>query len=146
MNVFGKTDPKDKENAAIRREAYRRIERETYGMNIAQLKEWSKNRMKEELTTEMAKQQIAVAKVRDFLDAIGEFSSEWWLLYCGVGLIGIFSLYIATIVRLQSWWRMSKMRRAFFQIIADRREVKKLYFRAIKIYWQSEKMRYVSTD
>ena len=68
------------------------------------------------------------------------------LLYCGVGLIGILSLYIATIVRLQSWWRMSKMRRAFFQIIADRREVKKLYFRAIKIYWQSEKMRYVSTD
>lgn len=71
MNMFGKTDPKDREKEAIRREAYRRIERETYGMNIAQLKEWSKNRMKEELTTEMAKQQIAVAKVRDFLDAIG---------------------------------------------------------------------------
>lgn len=80
MNMFGKTDPKDKEKEAIRREAYRRIERETYGMNIAQLKEWSKNRMKEELTTEMAKQQIAVAKVRDFLDAIGKCSSEWTIV------------------------------------------------------------------
>lgn len=64
-----------------------------------------------------------------------------------VGLIVItLVLLLATIVRLQSWWRMSKMRRAFFQIIADRREVKKLYFRAIKIYWQSEKMRYVRID
>lgn len=71
LNMFGKTDPKDKEKEAMRREAYRRIERETYGLNISQLREWSKNRMKEELTTEMAKQQIAVSKVRDFLDAIG---------------------------------------------------------------------------
>jgi hypothetical protein len=118
LNMFGKTDPKDKEKEAMRREAYRRIERETYGLNISQLREWSKNRMKEELTTEMAKQQIAVSKVRDFLDAI------------------------ATVVRLQSWWRMMKMRKMFFQIIEERRERKKLYFRAFKIYWQSEKLRY----
>lgn len=71
MNMFQKSDPKTKEQDAIKRESYRRIQRETYGLNVKQLKQWSKDRMKEELTTELAKQQIAVSKVRTFLDAIG---------------------------------------------------------------------------
>lgn len=117
--MFGKSDPKKAESK--KRDVYNhRSHRETYGLNMKQLKDWSRVRLDLELTTEAAKQQIAVSRVRTFLDAI------------------------ATVIRIQSWWRSRKLRRVFFTVVLERRERKRLYFRQLKIYWRSERMHSVS--
>ncbi len=93
--------------------------RQTYGLDIKQLKQWSHDRLQAQLDTEMAKQEIAVTKVRSFLDAI------------------------MTIVRLQSWWRMIRVRRQFNEIMNGRYLQKKRCYRSWKIYWRSERLFYV---
>lgn len=46
--------------------------KETFGLDIKQLRHWSEARIQQQLNTESAKQEIAVAKVRGFLDAVGK--------------------------------------------------------------------------
>ena len=93
--------------------------RQTYGLDLKQLRQWSQDRLQEQLDTEMAKQEIAVAKVRAFLDAI------------------------VTNVKLQSWWRMMRVRMQYYEIMNQRRMLKKRCYRSLKIYWKSERMHYV---
>lgn len=47
-------------------------EKETYGLDIAKLKQWSEQRVLSQNSKETAKQEMAVAKVRSFLDGIGK--------------------------------------------------------------------------
>lgn len=47
-------------------------QRQTYGLNTYQLKKWQQMRQEKLLAQESAMQEIAVAKVRGFLDAIGK--------------------------------------------------------------------------
>lgn len=93
--------------------------KQTYGLDIAQLRNWSQDRLQAQLDTEMAKQEIAVTKVRQFLDAI------------------------VTVVKLQSWWRMIRIRRQFFAVMNERRLLKKRCYRGWKIFWKSERLFYV---
>ena len=51
---------------------------------------------------------------------------------------------LATVVRLQSWWRMIRVRRKFLEVLYERRLVKRKIYRALKIYWKSERMHRVS--
>ena len=46
--------------------------RELYGVNISKLRQWHKEREKKMLNEENSIQELAVAKVRGFLDAIGK--------------------------------------------------------------------------
>lgn len=91
-------------------------ERQTYGLNVSLLRKWQKERTQKLLDQEFAKQEIAVAKVRSFLDAI----------HC--------------IVHIQSWYRMLKPRHRYNIRKRAQRTVKYTYFRGIKLYWKSEKM------
>ncbi len=46
--------------------------KETFGLSIKQLRQWSEERMNSELETEFLKQEIAVSRVREFLDTCGK--------------------------------------------------------------------------
>ena len=45
-----------------------------YGLDLATLRSWSAEKTSKYLSEESSKQEIAVAKVRAFLDAISKFS------------------------------------------------------------------------
>ena len=47
--------------------------REAYGLNLGLLRKWELENKDQLLGSEHAKQEIAVAKVRGFLDAVGEY-------------------------------------------------------------------------
>lgn len=47
-------------------------EKVVYGLNLGMLRKWQKDKKEEILSSEEAKQEIAVSKVRGFLDAVGE--------------------------------------------------------------------------
>ncbi|RYH15347.1 hypothetical protein EON65_31865 [archaeon] len=49
-----------------------RSKKETFGINVRQLKLWNQLRQQQQMDTESVKQELAVAKVRAFLDAIGK--------------------------------------------------------------------------
>lgn len=87
-----------------------------YGLNLGLLRKWQKDKKEEILSSEEAKQEIAVSKVRGFLDAVG------------------------SVVRIQSWWRMLKPYHAFLALKQAQRESKALYFRALRLYWKSERL------
>ena len=46
--------------------------REVYGLNLGLLRRWQNEKKEQLLSSEAAMQEIAVAKVRGFLDAIGK--------------------------------------------------------------------------
>lgn len=98
----------------------RKPKRETFGLDVRQLKVWNQMRIQQQLDTEIVKQEIAVARVRGFLDAI------------------------ASVVRLQSWWRMIRVRRKYEEWLVERRAVRRKYYRSWKIFWRSERMHLVS--
>jgi hypothetical protein len=63
--------------------------KETFGLDIKRLKQWSQDRIQQQLSTEAARQEIAVAKVRGFLDAVGKifnplcfYSHDFVQIYC----------------------------------------------------------------
>ena len=47
-------------------------EKVVYGLNLGMLRKWQKDKKEELLSSEEAKQEIAVSKVRGFLDAVGK--------------------------------------------------------------------------
>lgn len=48
-------------------------DKEAYGLNLGMLRKWHREKKDEMLSSEQAKQEIAVSKVRGFLDAVGKF-------------------------------------------------------------------------
>ena len=44
------------------------------------------------------------------------------------------------VVRIQSWWRMLKPYHAFRALKRAQRELKALYYRALRLYWKSERL------
>jgi hypothetical protein len=55
--------------------------KETFGLSVKQLKEWRETRIQNELDTEFLKQEIAVSRVRAYLDTIGISTSSHNLFY-----------------------------------------------------------------
>lgn len=43
-------------------------------------------------------------------------------------------------MRIQSWWRMLKPYHAFRALKRAQRELKALYYRALRLYWKSERL------
>ena len=91
-------------------------DKEVYGLNLGMLRKWHKEKKEEMMGSEQAKQEIAVAKVRGFLDAVG------------------------CVVRIQSWWRMLKPYQAFLARKRAQKLVKFTYYRAMRLYWKSERL------
>jgi hypothetical protein len=46
--------------------------KETFGLSVKQLKEWRENKINNDADTEFLKQEIAVTRVREYLDSIGK--------------------------------------------------------------------------
>ncbi|RYH15349.1 hypothetical protein EON65_31860 [archaeon] len=47
---------------------------------------------------------------------------------------------VASVLRIQSWWRMMQVRMKYMEYLAERKEMKRTYYRSWKIYWRSERM------
>jgi len=56
-----------------RENRHRQGPKETFGLDIKQLQQWNQTSLQQQLNTEAARQEIAVAKVRGFLDACGKY-------------------------------------------------------------------------
>lgn len=97
-------------------EKVEKVQRETYGLAMGQLKSWRDERQNKMMNKESTKQGIAVNKVIGFLNAI------------------------AMAVRIQSWFRMVRVRNLYWVILAERKSVKYTYLRAWRIQQKSEKM------
>jgi len=91
-------------------------ERQHYGVDLSLLRSWQRDRTERFLDQEYSRQEIAVTKVRDFLDAIDR------------------------IVKIQSWYRMVHPRRRYHELKSVQTRLKKSFFRAIRLYGKSEKM------
>lgn len=119
LNMFKKSDPRLGSRRSSSAFDLLRVARskETFGLNLHRLRKWKQVMIDKQLSTELAKQQIAVAKVRTFLDAI------------------------TMVVKIQSWWRMVKVRQFFYEYQWHRLQTKYDYFRAWKLYRKSEEMR-----
>lgn len=52
--------------------SFKKPKKESFGLDVRQLKLWNQLRIQQQLDTEGVKQEIAVARVRGFLDAIGK--------------------------------------------------------------------------
>jgi len=91
-------------------------ERQHYGVDISLLRSWQRDRTERFLDQEYSRQEIAVTKVRDFLDAIDR------------------------IVKIQSWYRMVHPRRRYHELKSVQTRLKNNFFRAIRLYGKSEKM------
>lgn len=91
-----------------------------YGINIQQLKSWSKEQSGQLMMKEEAIQQRALGKLRGFMEAI------------------------VSALKIQAWWRMIRMQYAF-KVYRQRRRVKKrCYFVAWKRYIQALRFSHVS--
>jgi hypothetical protein len=99
-----------------KKDALFKSKKATFGLDVAELKRWKKENTERELGQESAKQEIAVAKVKGFLDAI------------------------ATAVHVQSWWRMTRVRREYNRVMNERKSLKRRCYRSWKIYWKSERL------
>lgn len=89
-----------------------------HGMDMRRLRGWSRENQRYLLAQEYARQEAALAKTRSFLRAT----------------VGV--------VQIQSWWRMSKLRRVFLSFRQARRDVKALIFTRWKQDWKANKMAY----
>ena len=65
-------------------EAYTKPTKEDYGLNINKLKKWNKKKILKKTSEDENRQEIALFKVKQFMDAI------------------------FLIIKLQSWWRMHR--------------------------------------
>ncbi len=93
------------------------IVREDYGLDIKKLRTWTNESNTLMLQREDVKQEVAVQRMKKFMDAIVEAN------------------------RIQSWWRMLNVRWTFRRWREERNEIRNLFFRAWKNEWLSEKMR-----
>ena len=93
-----------------------KVKREDYGLDISAMKKWQEIRQKKLMDEEEHRQEIAVARVRGFLDAI------------------------RMLTRLQSWWRMMQFKIEFRAFRNERLAVKRKVYVAWKQYWKAEHM------
>lgn len=77
---------------------------EEYGLDMRTLKAWSQQRMQKLLTEEASQQEVALSKVRDFMEAITK------------------------LVKIQSWWRMMSWKKTFNEYRNGRLSIKRLFF------------------
>jgi hypothetical protein len=89
---------------------------EDYGINITQLKKWKNERMQRLLEQEVSQQEMALSKVRGFMEAITKLT------------------------KLQSWWRMMGWKKTFNEYRNGRKQIKKDFFGAWKRHMITEKM------
>lgn len=54
----------------------------------------------------------------------------WWMMM----------IITASVIRLQSWWRMIRVRKKYRAWLADRLGIKRKYYRSWCIFWKSERM------
>ena len=90
--------------------------REDYGVRLHKLKVWQEERDQQALIQETARQEVAVARVRGFLDAM------------------------RMLRRLQSWWRMMTFKMEFREFRNARLAIKRKFYNGWKQYWQAEHM------
>jgi hypothetical protein len=90
--------------------------REDYGIQVATLKNWQDLRDQRALEKEESRQEIAVARVRGFLDAM------------------------RMLTRLQAWWRMMTFKMEFKAFRNGRLAVKRKFFVGWRQYWAAEHM------
>ena len=90
--------------------------REDYGIKLNKLKGWQDERDKMVMLREEARQEVAVARVRGFLDAM------------------------RMLRRLQSWWRMMTFKMEFKAFRNARLAIKRKFYTGWKQYWQAEHM------
>ena len=93
-----------------------RPKREDYGLDIKELKRWKSEQEERALQEEENRQEVAVTKVRGFLDGL------------------------RMITRLQSWWRMMTFKIEFREFRNARLDIKRIFYIAWKRYWQAEHM------
>jgi hypothetical protein len=93
-----------------------RLPREDYGLDLKKMKQWVEARNDNLMKQEEYLQEMAVSRVRGFLDAV------------------------RMVTRLQTWFRMMKFRKEFSAFRKKRLVVKDVFFVAWKRMWQSEKL------
>lgn len=93
-----------------------KVKKEDYGLNLLKLKKWSDARILAHSNDEEYKQEVALVKVRKFMDAISK------------------------VIKLQSWYRMSCQRRKFSAYKEEKRVIKRIYYIAWKQHWAAEHM------
>jgi hypothetical protein len=89
---------------------------EDYGINIQQLKKWKHMRMQKLLEQEVSQQEVALSKVRGFMEAITKLT------------------------KIQSWWRMMGWKKTFNEYRMGRKQIKREFFGAWKRHMITEKM------
>ena len=95
--------------------------REDYGLKLADMKRWIDERNAKLLKQEDYTQEMAVGRVRGFLNAV------------------------RMVTRLQTWWRMVRFRLEFALYRAGRVAIKQEYFLAWKRMWKSDRMHLYQT-
>ena len=93
-----------------------RLPREDYGLDLKRMKQWVDARNDSLMKQEEYLQEMAVSRVRGFLDAV------------------------RMVTRLQTWFRMMKFRKEFSAFRKKRLAVKDIFFVAWKRMWKSEKL------
>ena len=123
MNLLMRAQPaaEEEKEEKIQREEQTEIKiekpkREDYGIEISKLKGWQSVRDDRALEEEEARQEIAVARVRGFLDAM------------------------RMLTRLQAWWRMMTFKMEFRAFRNARLAIKRKFFNGWRQYWAAEHM------
>ena len=93
------------------------VQLEAYGLDIDTLRSWQIDQSKGVLDMEDTRQEYALARMKGFMMAV------------------------ILIVRIQSWWRMLRIKEKFAAWRAERKAVRRHVFRSWKQYFLSEKMR-----
>lgn len=93
------------------------IEREDYGLDLKKLRSWNTQVATEQMKSEDYRQEYALAKMKGFMVAIIE------------------------IVRIQSWWRMLRIKATFKEWREERNAIRRYFFVAWKQYSGSENLR-----
>jgi hypothetical protein len=93
-----------------------KLKREDYGLDVSKMKSWQEERKEKLMEEEEHRQEIAVARVRGFLDAI------------------------RMLTRLQCWWRMMHFKMEFKAFRNARLEIKGKFYNAWKQHWKAEHM------
>jgi hypothetical protein len=93
------------------------IERADYGLDLKKLRSWNAQLVTEQMNSEDYRQEYALAKMKGFMVAIIE------------------------IVRIQSWWRMLRIKETFKEWREERNAIRRYFFVAWKQYSGSENLR-----
>ena len=120
--MFGKaktevTDNKLRSNAKVDMSKFAKPAKADYGLKLKQLRDWKEERSTELARKEESLQEMAIAKVKGFMDAV------------------------MVVVKLQAWLRMIKHRRKFKQYMSERLITRRKVFAAWKRHLMGQKMR-----